>query len=90
MREQGRRWAELAHTLQPDAPDLIPAMHGPNNICDRPQVLQDAIRTALNRTNSACEDVAVHSSPDRGLSTGTVSTRASAPPWRRRSTRTRS
>ena len=29
MREQRRRWAELAHALQPDAPDLIPAIRGP-------------------------------------------------------------
>ncbi len=38
------------------------AHDAPNNICDRPQVVQDAIRTALDKTHLSCEQVTVHSS----------------------------
>ena len=40
----------------------VPTISAPNNICDRPQAVQDAIRTALDQTHLSCEQVPVHSS----------------------------
>ena len=49
-------------TLTSTATAAVAAALTPNNICDRPQAVQDAIRTALDKTHLSCEQVTVHSS----------------------------
>ena len=49
------------------------AHDAPNNICDRVEAVQNAIRAALNRTGASCEDVSVHSSRYHAITRLTVS-----------------
>ena len=49
------------------------AHDAPNNICDRVEAVQNAIKTALNRPGASCEDVSVHSSSYQSIARLTVS-----------------
>ena len=51
-----------SETVSATTDGTVLAHNAPDNICDRPQAVQDAILAALDRTHLSCEQVEFHSS----------------------------